>query len=60
MSNLNVPELFGSYTFNDAVMKERLPEAVYKSLRETIDEGKPLDLSIADDVARAMKEWAVD
>ncbi len=59
MSNLNVPELFGSYTFNDAVMKERLPKAVYKSLRETIDEGKALDLSIADDVAAAMKDWAI-
>ncbi len=59
MSVTKVPELFGSYTFGDSVMKERLPKAVYKSLRATIDEGAPLDVSIADDVAAAMKEWAV-
>jgi len=59
MATTNVPELFASYTFNDTVMKERLSKTVYKSLRETIDDGKPLDNSIADDVATAMKEWAV-
>ncbi len=60
MSTSTVPKLFGSYTFGDAVMKERLPKAVYNSLRATIDEGAPLDLSIADEVATAMKEWAVE
>jgi len=60
MATTAVPQLFGSYTFGDSVMKERLPKAVYKSLRETIDFGKPLDLSIADDVAAAMKDWAVE
>lgn len=60
MSTSAVPKLFGSYTFGDSVMKERLPKAVYKSLRATIDEGAPLDLSIADEVATAMKEWAVE
>ena len=59
MSNINVPELFGSYLFNDAVMKDRLPMDVYMSLKNTIDYGEPLDTSIADTVAKAMKEWAI-
>ena len=59
MSTRNVPELFASYTFNDSVMKERLPKAVYRSLRDTIDNGTPLDNDILDEVATAMKEWAV-
>ncbi len=55
-----VPELFGSYVFNDDVMQERLPRDVYKSLRKTIDEGKDLDLAVANAVASAMKDWAVE
>ncbi len=55
-----VPELFGSYVFNDDVMQERLPRDVYKSLRKTIDEGKDLDLTVANAVASAMKDWAVE
>ena len=56
----NVPELFGSQVFNDDVMQERLPKDVYKSLRKTIDEGKDLDLTVANAVASAMKDWAVE
>lgn len=56
---MNVTELFGCNVFNDEVMKNSLPKEVYKSLRKTIDEGKPLDASIASAVANAMKDWAV-
>lgn len=54
-----VPELFGSMVFNDSVMKDRLPKAAYRSLQKTIREGTPLDLTAADTVAAAMKDWAV-
>lgn len=53
-------EIFGQNVFNQDVMRERLPKAVYKNLKKTIDEGLPLDPSIADVVATAMKEWAVE
>ena len=56
----NVPELFGSLVFNNEVMKERLPKDTYKALRRTIDMGKSLDRSIADVVANAMKDWAIE
>lgn len=56
----NVPELSGSLVFNDTTMKERLPKDVYKALKKTIDEGKSLDLSVANAVANAMKDWAVE
>ncbi len=56
----SVPELFGSAVFNDDVMMERLPKDVYRSLRKTIDEGKDLDLTVANAVATAMKDWAVE
>jgi len=56
----SVPELFGSMVFNDDVMQERLPRDVYKSLRRTIDEGRDLDLAVANAVASAMKDWAVE
>ena len=55
-----VSEIFGSMVFNDKVMKERLPEAVYQSIRNTIQNGKHLDLSSANIVANAMKEWAIE
>ena len=55
----NVPELFGSKVFNENVMKERLPKAVYKALKKTIQSGKPLDPSVAESVAVAMKDWAI-
>lgn len=53
-------ELFGEYVFSDAVAKARLSKATYKSLKKTIELGEPLDASIADEVAAAIKEWAVD
>ncbi len=56
----NVPEIFGSLVFNDATMKERLPKGTYKALKKTIEEGKPLDINIANVVAHSMKEWAIE
>lgn len=56
---MNVTEIFGSNVFSDDVMKNSLPKEVYKSLKKTIDEGHPLDNSIASAVAAAMKDWAV-
>ena len=58
MSKLN--EIFGSNVFNDSTMKERLPKATYKALRKTIDEGLPLDPNVAEIVASAMKDWALE
>ncbi len=57
---VNVPELFGSNVFNDDVMKDRLPKPVYKALKSTIQEGATLDPSVANAVAHAMKEWAIE
>lgn len=59
-SQKTVPELFSSMVFNDGVMRERLPKDVYKSLRKTIDDGKDLDITVANAVANAMKDWAVE
>ncbi len=55
-----VPDLFGSLAYNDAAMKERLPKDVYKDLKKTIEEGKPLDIDIANAVAHSMKTWALE
>ena len=55
-----VPEIFGSLVFNESVMKDRLPKDVYKALQNTIKEGKPIDLKIANVVANAMKDWAIE
>ncbi|MBP3625255.1 MAG: glutamine synthetase III [Peptococcaceae bacterium] len=55
-----VTELFGSKVFDDSIMKARLSSSVYQSLKKTIDEGALLDLSIANAVADAMKNWAVE
>lgn len=57
---MNVPELFGSNVFNRQVMQDKLPKEIYKSLIKTIDEGAPLDMSVANVVANAMKDWAVE
>lgn len=57
---VKVAEIFGENVFNDAVMRERLPKSVYKKLRKTIVEGTELEPGIADSVAQAMKEWAVE
>lgn len=58
MSKVN--EIFGTNVFNDSVMKERLPKATYKALRKTIEEGTSLAPEVADVVAGAMKDWAVE
>ena len=55
-----VTELFGSNVFNDSVMIERLPKDTYKILKSAIKEGKGIDSSIADTVASAMKDWAIE
>ena len=57
---IDVTEIFGSHVFNDSVMRERLPKSVYKELQKTIELGKPLNPAIADTVANAMKDWAVE
>ncbi len=53
-------ESFGSLVFNDAVQQARLPKPVYQGLRRTITHGEPLDASVADAVAKALKEWAIE
>ena len=55
-----VSEIFGCMVFNDDVMRERLPKEVYKSLTKTIATGKTIDASVADVVANAMKDWAIE
>ncbi|MBR0487317.1 MAG: glutamine synthetase III [Treponema sp.] len=57
---VNVPEIFGSMVFNDDVMKARLPKDTYKSLKRTIQQGSPLELDVANIVANAMKDWALE
>ncbi len=59
MSNTNVPELFGSLVFNQTVMKEMLPAGTFKALKHTMEEGTPLDLEAANQIAEAMKNWAI-
>ena len=56
----NVPEIFGSMVFNDAVMQEKLPKDIYRSLHKTIEDGKELDITVANAVAVAMKDWATE
>jgi glutamine synthetase len=55
-----IRQLFGSNVFSDEVMRARLPENVYRTIRETVKKGAPLDPSVADVVATAMKEWALE
>ena len=56
----NVPELFGSMVFNQKTMKDRLPKETFKALKKTLDNGEPLQLDVANVVAHAMKEWAIE
>ena len=56
----DIPNLFGSMVFDDSTMKEKLPKDVYKALKKTIQDGKSLDSSIANAVANAMKDWAIE
>jgi Uncharacterized protein related to glutamine synthetase len=60
LKSLSPEQTFGEFVFNDKVMKSRLSKAAYKVLKETIDSGAPLNSSVADEVASAMKEWAVE
>ncbi|MGN0712928.1 MAG: glutamine synthetase III, partial [Anaerovoracaceae bacterium] len=60
MSETKVTEIFGSNVFDDSVMKDRLPKDVYKQVQRTIKDNKKLDAGIADVVANAMKDWAVE
>ncbi len=55
-----VPEMFGCNVFNDKKMQERLPKSTYKALKKTISDGEPLDISVANVVAAAMKDWAIE
>ena len=57
---MELTEVFGSNVFNDKVMKQRLPKEVYKALRKTIQQGTPLRPDVADVVANAMKDWAIE
>ena len=57
---MNVAEIFGKNVFNETVMKERLPKSVFKKMKKTIEDGAELDPSIADVVAHAMKDWAIE
>ena len=57
---VNMSEVFGKNVFNEAVMKERLPKGVFKKLKKTIEDGTELDPSIADVVAHAMMDWAIE
>ena len=56
----NIPELFGSLVFGDKIMRDKLPNDMYKALRKTIDNNTHLELDVANAVAVAMKEWAVE
>lgn len=56
----NVPNYFGCLVFDDRVMKANLSAKVYQSLKKTIDEGAQLDISVANAVASAMKDWAIE
>ena len=55
-----VTEMFGSMVFDDSVMRERLPKDTYRELQKTIQDGRPLNIKIANAVANAMKDWAVE
>ena len=55
-----VPEMFGSMVFTDKKMQERLPKSTYRALKKTIQDGEPLDISVANVVAAAMKDWAIE
>lgn len=60
MSEVLTSDLFGSLTFNDNVMREKLPRDVYRQLKATVHEGKSLDRNLADTIAHGIKEWALE
>ena len=55
-----LPELFGSMVFDEDTMKERLSPACYKAWKQSVSDSTPLDLSTANEIAEAMKQWAVE
>ena len=57
---MELSEVFGSNVFNDRIMRERLPKEIYKALKETIEKGTPLKADVANVVANAMKDWAIE
>ncbi|MBQ8733661.1 MAG: glutamine synthetase III, partial [Anaerotignum sp.] len=57
---VSVPEIFGMNVFNDAMMREHLPKKVYEELKNTIEQGALLNSEIADIIANAMKDWAIE
>ena len=57
---MSLPEMYGSLVFNDKIMKNKLPKDIYKALRKTIDKNTHLELDVANAVAVAMKEWAIE
>ncbi len=60
MDMTRIPEIFGCMVFNDTVMKDRLPKETYRALQKTIHDGQPLDREVANVVAAAMKDWAIE
>ncbi len=56
----NIPEIYGSLVFNDKIMRSKLPKDMYKALKKTIENGSHLELDVANSVAAAMKEWAIE
>ena len=56
----DVSESYGKYVFDETVMRERLPKAVFKAFKETLDDGKELELSVAEVIASVMKDWALE
>ncbi|WP_054743006.1 glutamine synthetase III family protein [Cellulosilyticum ruminicola] len=60
MNDVKLSEIFGQNVFDDQLMREKLPKTTYKRLRKTIDEGLPLEPAVADVVANAMKDWAIE
>ena len=59
-SIINIPEIFGSDVFNESVMKERLQPEIYNSWKDCIANGSPLELNVANEIAEAMKIWAIE
>ena len=57
---ISVPEIFGMNVFNDAMMRDHLPKEIYKELKNTIEQGTMLNSGIADIIANAMKDWAIE
>ena len=57
---VSIPEIFGMNVFNDSMMRDHLPKHVYEELKKTIERGEMLNSSIADIIANAMKDWAIE